>query len=174
MLSVRIFTADFPQGGQEEQQQQQQVPDEPQQQSATIEPQPQEAGTSDDQIARSVFISGLVRPFTEDAFRSFLTDNDAVELVDLWMDNPVKSVAIATFSSPDVAESVRVRANGVVWPKLGKALVAEACTEEHMRLKHSSTNVPQEQSSAASMDVDDLFEKTSTKPNLYYTYNKAT
>jgi hypothetical protein len=85
----------------------------------------------------TLFVSGLQRPFKEDLFREYLSNNKASAIVDWWMNDPVKSCAIVKFDCADTADAVLKRTNGVVWPKHGKALDVEYATTAHFQLKET-------------------------------------
>lgn len=88
----------------------------------------------------TVFVSGLQRPFTEDAFRTF-AEEGGERVVAVWMNDPVKDRALLRFGSVNEAEAVRARIDKVTWPRMGRVLQCVAATEAHLDARSGRAQV---------------------------------
>uniref|UniRef100_H3GQ66 SAP domain-containing protein n=1 Tax=Phytophthora ramorum TaxID=164328 RepID=H3GQ66_PHYRM len=110
------------------------------------------AATTDDEKRNTLRIDNFIRPFTLNAVKALVQEcGDFVE-DGFWMD-AIKTHCFVTYSTPEIAEKTIAALNGKVWPP-----------ENGRSLKITFT----EHTAKEKVTIDEFFQKTETKPVLYY------
>eukprot|EP01012_Entosiphon_sulcatum_P029938 TRINITY_DN3669_c0_g1_i1.p2 TRINITY_DN3669_c0_g1~~TRINITY_DN3669_c0_g1_i1.p2 ORF type:complete len:255 (-),score=57.78 TRINITY_DN3669_c0_g1_i1:41-805(-) len=134
-----------------------------------------------DQIATPILhITNLTRPFNNAVFKSLLSNEG--EIQEFWIDS-IKTHCYVQFAFVDAAAKAKQTFNGVRFPlRTGKFLHVEFADEESFKATvHQNSNpvpvelpVSEEKVEKAVVSVDELFRKTITKPQIYYSQNPPT
>ncbi|KAH7477212.1 hypothetical protein PRIC1_001230 [Phytophthora ramorum] len=137
------------------------------------------AATTDDEKRNTLRIDNFIRPFTLNAVKALVQEcGDFVE-DGFWMD-AIKTHCFVTYSTPEIAEKTIAALNGKVWPpENGRSLKitfaehtakeVSQCGEANLPIRpennvNNSTQATQRQK----VTIDEFFQKTETKPVLYY------
>ncbi|CAI5743583.1 unnamed protein product [Peronospora destructor] len=132
-----------------------------------------------DEKTLTIRIDNFVRPFTLNAVKELVQEFGSFVEEGFWMD-AIKTHCFVTYCSSEIAEKARSALDGKVWPpengrSLGVKLVN--CTAMEVA-QHGEANIPDRSKSKNScgtqsaqrpkVTIDEFFQKTETKPVLYY------
>ena len=132
-----------------------------------------------------LYVSGLVRPFSEGAIRKWLQEDGEIARLHL---SPTKAWALVEYVSAECAQKAWNRVNGAIWPPKNNQAVTAALFsswDEAMESREAAsaqkvrkTDTPKSQKvdppkaaaePAPVADIDSLFKQTKFEPPLYYT-----
>ncbi|POM73493.1 Hypothetical protein PHPALM_9657 [Phytophthora palmivora] len=125
-------------------------------------------------------IDNFVRPFTLNAVKALVQELGNFVDDGFWMD-AIKTHCFVTYSSDDAAKKTSAALDGKVWPpENGRALSVKFVDHTAMevsqygesnlpsRPKRKNSNEAPQPTQRQKVTIDEFFQKTETKPVLYY------
>ncbi|KAE9044835.1 hypothetical protein PR003_g2656 [Phytophthora rubi] len=122
-------------------------------------------------------IDNFVRPFTLNAVKALVQEFGNFVEDGFWMDT-IKTHCFVTYPSAEIAEKTKDALNGKVWPpENGRSLKVEFVDHTAMEVsKFGEANLPSRPKNKDNtstqprqkVTIDEFFQKTETKPVLYY------
>ncbi|CAH0492862.1 unnamed protein product [Peronospora farinosa] len=132
-----------------------------------------------DEKTLTIRIDNFVRPFTLNAVKELVQEFGSFVEEGFWMD-AIKTHCFVTYLTSEIAEKARAALDGKVWPpENGRSLSVKLinCTAMEVA-QHGEANIPDQAKSKISsgvqsaqrpkVTIDEFFQKTETKPVLYY------
>ncbi|CAI5724167.1 hypothetical protein KXD40_001028 [Peronospora effusa] len=132
-----------------------------------------------DEKTSTIRIDNFVRPFTLNAVKELVQEFGSFVEEGFWMD-AIKTHCFVTYLTSEIAEKARAALDGKVWPpENGRSLSVNLinCTAMEVA-QHGEANIPDQAKSKNSsgvqsaqrpkVTIDEFFQKTETKPVLYY------